>query len=140
MFELGRIGIIGGGSWATAIAKIIEENPQPLNWYIHAPEAVEHMKKNGNNPLYLSSVEFDTKNLNLTSDINEVVVNFTMFNGVFITSSFGWYLIEKDYVTVRRIFNYLLQFIQVFKEYIVVFQNQYTFKTKFVSLLYALVM
>lgn len=75
MFELGRIGIIGGGSWATAIAKIIEENPQPLNWYIHAPEAVEHMKKNGNNPLYLSSVQFDTKNLNLTSDINEVVRN-----------------------------------------------------------------
>ena len=75
MFDLGRVGIIGGGSWATAIAKIIEEKPQPLNWYMHDPEAVEHMKKMGTNPLYLSSVEFDTKNLNLTTDVNEVVRN-----------------------------------------------------------------
>ncbi|MCQ2374544.1 MAG: NAD(P)H-dependent glycerol-3-phosphate dehydrogenase [Salinivirgaceae bacterium] len=75
MFELGRIGIIGGGSWATAIAKIVEETPQPLNWYMHDQNTIEHMKKMGNNPMYLSSVEFDTKNLNLTSDVNEVVAN-----------------------------------------------------------------
>lgn len=75
MFELGRIGIIGGGSWATAIAKIVEETPQPLNWYMHDQNTIEHMKKMGNNPMYLSSVEFDTKNLNLSSDVNEVVAN-----------------------------------------------------------------
>lgn len=74
MFELGRIGIIGGGSWATAIAKIISEK-QPINWYIYEKEVIEHLKKEGNNPLYLSSVEFKTERLNLTNDVNEVVAN-----------------------------------------------------------------
>lgn len=75
MFELGRIGIIGGGSWATAIAKIIQEKPQPINWYMHDQDAIDHMKKLGNNPLYLSSVEFNPSLLNLTTNVNQVVEN-----------------------------------------------------------------
>ncbi len=75
MFNLGRIGIAGGGSWATANAKIIQEKKIPINWYIHENEAIEHLKEYGNNPLYLSDAEFDPKLLNLTNDINELVEN-----------------------------------------------------------------
>jgi len=75
MFELGKIGIVGGGSWATANAKIILENNQPINWYIHETEVIEHLKLHGNNPLYLSDVSFNPELLNLTNDINELVEN-----------------------------------------------------------------
>jgi len=75
MFNLGRIGIIGGGSWATAVAKIIEEKPQPLNWFMREQETIDHIRQYGNNPLYVSSIEFNPANLNLSSDINLVVEN-----------------------------------------------------------------
>jgi glycerol-3-phosphate dehydrogenase (NAD(P)+) len=73
MFNLGRIGIVGGGSWATANAKIILEKKQAINWFIHEEDVVEHIKEYGNNPKYLSDVDFDTNLLNLTSDINQLV-------------------------------------------------------------------
>ncbi|MBI9068326.1 MAG: NAD(P)H-dependent glycerol-3-phosphate dehydrogenase [Salinivirgaceae bacterium] len=75
MFKLGRIGIVGAGSWATANAKIIQEKKEPINWYIHEQEVIDHLKEFGNNPLYLSDVEFDPSLLNLTNDINELVKN-----------------------------------------------------------------
>lgn len=75
MFNLGRIGIVGSGSWATANAKIILENKQPINWYIHEPEVIEHLKEYGHNPLYLSGASFNPDLLNLTNDINELVEN-----------------------------------------------------------------
>jgi len=73
MFNLGKIGIVGGGSWATANAKIILEKKQPINWFIHEEDVVAHLKEFGNNPKYLSDVEFDPSLLHLTSDINQLV-------------------------------------------------------------------
>jgi glycerol-3-phosphate dehydrogenase (NAD(P)+) len=73
MFNLGRIGIVGSGSWATANAKIILENKQPINWYIHEEEVIEHLQEYGHNPLYLSGASFNQKLLNLTNDINKLV-------------------------------------------------------------------
>ncbi|PKP09151.1 MAG: glycerol-3-phosphate dehydrogenase [Bacteroidetes bacterium HGW-Bacteroidetes-4] len=73
MFNLGKIGIVGGGSWATANAKIILEKKQAINWFIHETDVVEHIKEFGNNPKYLSDVDFDTSLLNLTSNINQLV-------------------------------------------------------------------
>jgi glycerol-3-phosphate dehydrogenase (NAD(P)+) len=75
MFNIGRIGIVGAGSWATANAKIIQEKKVPINWYIHENEVIEHLKEYGNNPLYLSDAEFNPELLNLTNDINELVKN-----------------------------------------------------------------
>lgn len=75
MYNLGRIGIVGGGSWATANAKIIQVKKQPINWYIHEQEVIDHIKSKGNNPLYLSDVQFNAELLNLSTDINEVVAN-----------------------------------------------------------------
>jgi len=64
-------GVIGGGSWATAIVKMLCENLDQVNWYMRSIYAIEHIKKQDHNPNYLSSVEFDVNQLNLSNDINE---------------------------------------------------------------------
>jgi glycerol-3-phosphate dehydrogenase (NAD(P)+) len=68
-----KIGVIGGGSWATALVKILCENLNKLHWYMRNTNAIEHIKKEGNNPNYLSAVNFNTDKLLLTSSINELV-------------------------------------------------------------------
>ena len=70
-----KFGIIGSGSWATAIIKIISENINNINWYVRKNENVEFIKKNKHNKNYLSSVNLKTKKLNISSDINEVCKN-----------------------------------------------------------------
>lgn len=75
MEETPSFGVIGGGSWATAIVKMLCENLEKVNWYMRSVYAIEHIKKQDHNPNYLSSVEFDVSQLNLSNDINEVVKN-----------------------------------------------------------------
>ncbi|MFP9116971.1 NAD(P)H-dependent glycerol-3-phosphate dehydrogenase [Flavobacterium sp. RNTU_13] len=68
-----KFAVIGGGSWATAIAKMLCVNVNKIAWYMRNTTAIEHMQAHNHNPNYLSSVEFDTDQLLLTSDINEAV-------------------------------------------------------------------
>lgn len=68
-----KFAVIGGGSWATAIAKMLCVNLTEISWYMRNEAAIEHIKTHKHNPNYLSSVEFDIKKLKLTSDINEAV-------------------------------------------------------------------
>ena len=68
-----KFAVIGGGSWATAIAKMLCENLKEITWYMRNEDAIDHIKKHHHNPNYLSSVEFDIKKLKLTSDINEAI-------------------------------------------------------------------
>jgi len=68
-----KIAVFGGGSWATAIVKMLSENVDPIGWYMRSVYITEHIKRNRHNPTYLSSVEFDTNQLKLSNDINEIV-------------------------------------------------------------------
>lgn len=68
-----KFAVIGGGSWATAIVKMLCENLDEVRWYMRSVYAIEHIKKQDHNPNYLSSVEFDVNQLILSSDINEIV-------------------------------------------------------------------
>jgi glycerol-3-phosphate dehydrogenase (NAD(P)+) len=68
-----KFAVIGGGSWATAIAKMLCVNLDEIAWYMRNQSAIDHIKTQKHNPNYLSSVEFDTSKLKLTSDINEAV-------------------------------------------------------------------
>mgnify|MGYP001279995173 FL=1 len=70
-----KFGIIGSGSWGTAIIKIISENLNNINWYVRKNENVEFIKKNEHNKNYLSSVNLNVEKLNISSDINEVCEN-----------------------------------------------------------------
>ncbi|MDT0641983.1 NAD(P)H-dependent glycerol-3-phosphate dehydrogenase [Zunongwangia sp. F363] len=68
-----KFAVIGGGSWATAIVKMLTENVESVNWYMRSIYAIEHIKKQEHNPNYLSSVEFETQKLKLSNDINETI-------------------------------------------------------------------
>ncbi len=66
-------GIIGSGSWATALAKLLTDNGHSVNWLMRTEEAVQHFKSRRHNPTYLRSVNFDTSLLSLTTDVQKVV-------------------------------------------------------------------
>src|SRR3981081_2244603 len=70
-----RFGILGGGSWATALAKILTDNRHSINWWIRNEDVIAHLKQRRHNPHYLSSVYFDNSLLNLKSDIRNIVEN-----------------------------------------------------------------
>lgn len=68
-----KFAVLGGGSWATAIVKMLCENLDEVSWYMRSVYAIEHIKKQEHNPNYLSSVEFDVNQLHLSNDINKIV-------------------------------------------------------------------
>lgn len=68
-----KFAVIGGGSWATALVKILTEKEEKVGWYMRSVYAKEHLIHQGHNPNYISSVEFDVSKLFLSNDLNEVV-------------------------------------------------------------------
>lgn len=68
-----KIAVIGGGSWATAIAKITLANAESINWYMRRQEQIDEFVRLSKNPSYLTGVKFDTERIKFTSNINEVV-------------------------------------------------------------------
>ncbi len=73
MFTEPKIAIVGSGSWATALAKILLNNVDRINWYFRNPDNVEQFKRYKHNPSYLRGVEFDINRIDFFTDINEVV-------------------------------------------------------------------
>lgn len=68
-----QFGIIGGGSWATALAKILTDRKHAINWWIRDEATIRHIKERYHNPRYLSSAGFDISLLSMSSDVKEVV-------------------------------------------------------------------
>ena len=64
-----KIAVIGGGSWATALVKILSNNATELLWWMRNQDAVNYIKETKHNPNYLSSVPINTQIVNVTSDI-----------------------------------------------------------------------
>ena len=79
------IAIMVGGSWATAIAKIVLEQVDHITWYMRRQDSIDEFKRLGHNPGYLTSVHFDTNRITFSSDINEVVRSCSTL--VFVTPS-----------------------------------------------------
>ena len=69
----GKIAVLGGGSWATALTKILLSTQALVNWYMRRPEQIEEFKLLGHNPSYLTSVKFNTDNITFYSDINQAI-------------------------------------------------------------------
>lgn len=70
-----KFAVIGGGSWATAIVKMLSENLPEILWYMRSTAIKAHILAEKHNPNYLSSVEFHTEQLKLSNDINEVIAH-----------------------------------------------------------------
>ena len=68
----GKIAVMGGGSWATALAKLLLQNEQTIMWYMRRDDRIADFMRMGHNPTYLSDIQFDTSRIEFSSDINYV--------------------------------------------------------------------
>jgi len=68
-----KIAVLGSGSWATAIMKMLTENLDEVAWYVRSDYTKEHLILHRHNPKYLQQVLFDLKKIKISTDINEVV-------------------------------------------------------------------
>ena len=64
---------MGGGSWATALAKLLLQNCDSILWYMRRDDRIADFERTHHNPVYLSDVLFDTNRINFSSDINAVI-------------------------------------------------------------------
>jgi len=68
-----KVAVLGGGSWATAIVKMLLVNVHHINWYMRSKENIDYIIKNQHNNFYLSSVNLNTNKIVLSDDINKAV-------------------------------------------------------------------
>jgi len=70
-----RILVVGGGSWATAIIKMLMDNPieKEISWWMRSEQAADHVRQFGHNPNYLSSVEIRVPAKNISTDLSELI-------------------------------------------------------------------
>lgn len=68
-----NFGILGSGSWGTALAKILTDNGNKVHWWNRSEEAIKQFKQRHHNPQYLQSAHFDISKLELTSNAQEVI-------------------------------------------------------------------
>lgn len=85
MGNCGTIAIMGGGSWATAIAKMMLEQNDSIYWYMRRDDRIEEFCRLGHNPAYLTSVHFDVSRIKFSSDINKIAENADTL--IFVTPS-----------------------------------------------------
>ncbi len=68
-----KVAVFGGGSWATAIVKMLSENLDEIGWYVRNVDNIAYIKEHKHNPSYITSIEFNTDQLVISSTINEIV-------------------------------------------------------------------
>ncbi|HHU97260.1 MAG: NAD(P)H-dependent glycerol-3-phosphate dehydrogenase [Bacteroidota bacterium] len=73
MDSIGKICILGGGTWATALAKMVLMNQKHINWYIRRDDQIEGFYKLGRNPNYLTNVKFNLAQITFYSNIEKAI-------------------------------------------------------------------
>lgn len=68
-----KIAVVGGGSWATAIVKILSENDLKIRWWMKNQDDVNHFKVYHNNPRYLSHITVPASKVKADNDIERVI-------------------------------------------------------------------
>ncbi|MCU7551334.1 NAD(P)-binding domain-containing protein [Chitinophagaceae bacterium LB-8] len=68
-----KFGVIGSGSWATALVKILTDNGHNVNWWVRKTDTIQYIQNRRHNPHYLSSAYFDVSLLTMNDNINEVI-------------------------------------------------------------------
>ena len=85
MDSCGNIAIIGSGSWATAIAKLVVQHTHHIGWYMRHDERIEAFKRLGHNPDYLTTAHFNVKEITFSSNLNDIVAQYDTL--IFVTPS-----------------------------------------------------
>lgn len=68
-----KFGILGSGSWGTALAKLLTDNKIPINWWLRSDSNITSFKSRRHNPQYLRSAFFDTSLINFSTDVEAVI-------------------------------------------------------------------
>ena len=76
IIENKKIAVLGGGSWGTALVKMLSENLSKIGWYIRNSQTIEYIKTNKHNPNYLTSTELHPESLDLSNDINKIIKEY----------------------------------------------------------------
>ncbi len=71
--ETSRCAVIGHGSWATALVKVMTMNKLSIEWFVHNPEVMESLRSEGRNCRYLSDIELDMQHIHLSNNVNETI-------------------------------------------------------------------
>ena len=107
MEKIPQIAVIGGGSWATALVKILSEKAGNIQWWVRNPRTAEYITQFKHNPSYLSGVEIDTVKVTITSKIREALVNAQMVilavPAAFLKSSLEE--VTPDFLQKKQIFS-----------------------------------
>ena len=69
MIKKDRIAVIGGGSWGTALVKLLQNNVENIGWWIRSQETINYIKEKKRNPQYLSYVEHATEKIDFSNDL-----------------------------------------------------------------------
>jgi glycerol-3-phosphate dehydrogenase (NAD(P)+) len=75
MSQTQRIAVIGGGSWPTAIVKMLCNNTGSVNWWLRSEETIDYIRKYKHNPNYISSVQFDMDRLQLSNKLEDTIAH-----------------------------------------------------------------
>lgn len=71
--EAKEISVIGGGSWATAIVKMLSNNADKVHWWMRNPDKANYINKYMHNPRYLSAVQFERDKINVSNNLDEII-------------------------------------------------------------------
>ncbi len=71
--QLGQLGIIGNGSWGTALAKILTDNGNNIHWWVRNEEAIAYLNERQHNPHYLTSVRFMADTIRPTKELKNML-------------------------------------------------------------------
>lgn len=98
-----RIAVIGSGSWATALAKVVVEHTHKIGWYVRRQITIDRFKSLRHNPGYLRNLDFDTSEIDFSSDLNYILAHYDTL--LFVTPSpYVKELLDKVRVPLREKF------------------------------------
>lgn len=90
-----KVGVLGGGSWATALVKLLTNNQPMVHWWMRNEESIDHIQKYGHNPKYIRAIQFDNSKLTITSDMQQVAdacdILFVAIPSAFLDATFQQY-------------------------------------------------
>lgn len=70
---IGRVAVIGAGSWGTALVKLLTQTQERVGWWVRGAATIDHIRKYGHNPNYISAAQFDAARLAMSDDLHAVV-------------------------------------------------------------------
>ncbi len=71
--SLGKVAVIGAGSWGTALVKLLSGNAERVGWWVRGEKNIAHIRKYGHNPNYISAAQFEVDRLAMSDDLHTVV-------------------------------------------------------------------